>query len=33
MSDPDEPPVSLILDRTALLAYAAGSMHAAEPIG
>lgn len=33
MSEPDNTPVSLVLDRTALLAFAAGSMHAAEPVG
>lgn len=33
MTGDDLPPVTLILDRTALLAYAAGSMHAAEPVG
>lgn len=31
MTDPN-PGVRLILDRSALLAYAAGSMHAAEPV-
>ncbi|MFI6824204.1 hypothetical protein ACIBJE_25175 [Micromonospora sp. NPDC050187] len=31
MTDPN-PPVRLILDRSALVAYAVGSMHAAEPI-
>lgn len=31
MTDP-YPPVRLVLDRSALLAYAAGSMHAAEPV-
>ena len=32
MSERDEPPVRLILDRSALRAYAAGSMHVAEPV-
>lgn len=32
MTQPDELPVRLILDRSALLAYLAGSMHVAEPI-
>ncbi|WP_089156007.1 hypothetical protein [Micromonospora sp. NBS 11-29] len=34
MSPEDElPPVTLVLDRSALLAYVAGSIHAVEPVG
>ncbi|MFI0795636.1 hypothetical protein ACH4OY_23590 [Micromonospora rubida] len=32
MTEPDLPPVRLVLDRSALLAYLAGSMDVAEPI-
>ncbi|MFC4150251.1 hypothetical protein ACFO0M_28695 [Micromonospora mangrovi] len=32
MTDPELPPVRLVLDRSALLAYVAGSMHVAEPL-